>query len=113
MHVETRSVITDVVIHVHDKDAIERCFTQEWKDQMYDFHCTDDVLDHWAYSCVANGVEDVSRLDGWADLPPGTATMEARRKFLKPGDRHTLCLTVRSLGSSGATYLSIALARLA
>jgi hypothetical protein len=37
------------------------------------------VLRHWAFNCIANGVEDVARLDGWADLPPGSVTMQLDR----------------------------------
>jgi hypothetical protein len=32
-------------------------------------------LVHLAYNAVANGVEDASRLDGWADLDSGIVTM--------------------------------------
>lgn len=30
---------------------------------------------HLAYNALANGVEDASRLDGWADLPRGVVTL--------------------------------------
>lgn len=32
-------------------------------------------LEHLAYNCIANGVEDASRLDGWGDLERGMLTM--------------------------------------
>lgn len=33
------------------------------------------IWDHLAYNCIVNGVEDASRLDGWADLDAGQLTM--------------------------------------
>lgn len=47
----------------------------EWRKYMYDFHTEEDVLNHFADNALRNDVEDASRLDGWADLPPGAATM--------------------------------------
>lgn len=35
----------------------------------------DDIYEHLAYNAVFNGVEDASRLDGWADLNWGDLTM--------------------------------------
>lgn len=32
-------------------------------------------LEHLAFNAVANGIEDASRLDGWADIEPGAVTM--------------------------------------
>ena len=34
----------------------------------------DGVIAHLAHNAVANGVEDISRLDGWADYPRGAVT---------------------------------------
>lgn len=35
----------------------------------------EQLLKHLAYNAVFNGVEDASRLDGWADLKRGQITM--------------------------------------
>lgn len=43
---------------------------------LYDLFTEKDVLDHLVYNCAANGIDDASRLDGWADLEPGQVTME-------------------------------------
>ena len=32
------------------------------------------VIAHLAHNAAANGVEDISRLDGWADYPRGAVT---------------------------------------
>jgi len=42
----------------------------------------DDIWDHLAYNCIVNGVEDASRLDGWADLERGQLTMRMDRSDL-------------------------------
>lgn len=48
----------------------------EFRLTLYDLFTEKDVLDHFVYNCAANGIEDASRLDGWADLTPGMVTME-------------------------------------
>lgn len=73
-------VEVDVVITIHDdapKDVISRCFTKEWRDSMYTLRDEDEVIEHLAYNAAINGVEDVSRLDGWADVPRGMVKMRA------------------------------------
>jgi hypothetical protein len=55
----------------HVDRALEAGFPYEFKDR-------NAVLAHLAYNAVANGVEDANRLDGWADLPSGTLTMQIR-----------------------------------
>jgi hypothetical protein len=37
---------------------------------------TDEGKAHLAYNALANGVQDASRLDGWADIPRGVVTMD-------------------------------------
>jgi len=78
-----------VRIHVGDEDAIKRVIENHdsngvpqpigsggWQDVLYRLgDQRDDVLGHLAYNCIANGVHDATRLDGWADLPEGTVTM--------------------------------------
>jgi len=58
-------------IEVKNRDAIERVTGaggDEWRSQFYRLHTVRDVLEHWAYNAVINGIYDVSRLEGWADL---------------------------------------------
>ena len=67
------TVDTDVrlTITVRNPDAMERVTGpngDEWRSQFYALHTVEDVLEHWAYNVILNGVRDVSRLDGWADL---------------------------------------------
>jgi len=68
-----------VEIAIRDPDVIERVTGpggDEWRAQLYNLRTEDDVLDHLAYNAVANNVERVNQLDGWADLPDDAATME-------------------------------------
>ncbi len=68
-----------VRINVRNWDAIERIAGpggDEWRGQFYGgLRSKSDVLAHFAYNAVANGVEDASRLEGWADLDLGDVTM--------------------------------------
>lgn len=61
-----------VRIEVSDEDAITRVTGlagDEWREHLYrDVTTEDDVVEHWAYNAVANGVSDASRLDGWTDM---------------------------------------------
>lgn len=73
-HVEVR-------ITINDPDVIERVTGpggDEWRSQLYNLYTEKDVLDHLAYNCIANGEQNASRLDGWADLPKEAVEMEIR-----------------------------------
>lgn len=76
----------DVDVEVNNRDAIDRCVENHpapsiaspearWRDQFFDLHTEEDVLEHLAASCISAGVNDASRLDGWADLGRGEVTM--------------------------------------
>ena len=52
-------------------DVLTRMQDPEHYEGLYGFMNEDQVLDHWVFNCIANGVEDVSRLDGWGDLDRG------------------------------------------
>lgn len=74
----TVSMIVEVEITVSDgapEDVISRGITDDFREVLYDFRSEDEVIEHLAYNCIANGVEDAVRLDGWADLEPGLLTM--------------------------------------
>jgi hypothetical protein len=79
-----------VVVEVGDESAITRCVENHdersapqpstpggdgWRDVYYSLTTPEDVIDHLASACVRLGIEDASRLDGWADLRPGAVTM--------------------------------------
>lgn len=62
-----------VTVEVRNPDVIERVTGpggDEWRSRFYRMHTTEDVLQHFAFNAVANGVTDISRLDGWADCDP-------------------------------------------
>ena len=80
-----------VVVEVHDQDAIDRCVHNHdtdgvpqpdddrgrgWRNTFYDLRDESDVIEHFAFNALANGVNDASQLDGWADLPRGAVTMQ-------------------------------------
>lgn len=46
-----------------------------FQDFYYGPMTVEEVMQHLAYNAIANGIEDASRLDGWADLPPDVLTM--------------------------------------
>jgi hypothetical protein len=76
-YTETPEVV--VKITVNDREAIERVTGpggDEWRSYAYNLHTERDVLEHWSYNAVANGVERVNRLDGWADLPDDAVLLE-------------------------------------
>lgn len=67
-----------VAVRIKGEDAIERITGpggDEWRSQFYDLHTREDVLNHLAAVCCRTGIEDASRLDGWADLETGVVTM--------------------------------------
>lgn len=67
-----------VDIEVKDESVFERVTGpegDEFRRALYPLHTRQDVLDHWAYNCIANGVQDANRLDGWADLEDSVVIM--------------------------------------
>ena len=38
-----------------------------------------EFLEHLAFNCAVNGIEDANRLDGWAGQPKGWLTMSVDR----------------------------------
>lgn len=79
-----------VKISIGDESAVARCVDNHddqgqpqpdvrggsgWRNTYYALRTREDVLEHFASNAVRNGVEDASRLDGWADLDPGVVTM--------------------------------------
>lgn len=83
-------VDVSVEITVRDASAILRCVENHddegvpqpderggtgWRNTYYALRTPVDVMGHLAYNCVANGVKDASRLDGWADLERDAVTM--------------------------------------
>lgn len=74
-----KRILVEVEVTINDRDVIERVTGPKgdiWRAQLYDLHTEEDVLDHLAYNAVANGVRQVNRLEGWADLPDDAAVME-------------------------------------
>lgn len=67
-----------VRVQVNDPDVIDRVTGpkgDEWRAQLYDLNTEEDVLQHLAYNCLANGAENAMLLDGWADLPEDAVVM--------------------------------------
>lgn len=71
-NVQVRIVVSDI-------DAIERVIGpkgDEWRSQFYNLETAAEVVEHWAYNAIANGIDDAYNLDGWADLPKDAVTFE-------------------------------------
>jgi len=67
-----------VRVQINDPDVITRCVEDHdgWRTRMYyDLETLEQVIEHLAYNCARNHIEEVSRLDGWADLPDSAASM--------------------------------------
>lgn len=65
------SGMVDIIIKVADNapdDVLSRALTEEWQSYYYKMEGLHDVVEHLFFNCVSNGIEDASRLDGWADL---------------------------------------------
>lgn len=61
-----------VYVDVRDPEVIERVTGpggDEWREQFYrTIQTAEDVVAHFAFNALANGVTDVNRLEGWADV---------------------------------------------
>lgn len=71
------TIETQVRVTVNDPDVIERVVGpggDEWRSRFYGLHDVADVIDHLAYNYAHNGVDDVRRLDGWADVAEDAVT---------------------------------------
>lgn len=70
-------------IVVHDQRVIDRPVNNVdgWRDQLYDLQTENEVIEHLAFNAVANSVDDITRLDGWADLDPSAATITVGRNL--------------------------------
>lgn len=67
-----------VRIVVNNPEAITRVTGpegDEWRRSLYPLCTEEDVLNHWAYNCISNGVGTARRLDGWADLDDNDVIM--------------------------------------
>jgi hypothetical protein len=77
MHSITIEATVDILV---TEDAPGDLFTRgsdpEWAKQHYGPMDEDQILAHWAYNSVANGIWQVERLDGWADVPEGAVEIE-------------------------------------
>lgn len=73
------TVETQVEITVNDPDVVERVTGpggDEWRSRFYDLENVADVIEHLAYNNVVNGVDDIRRLDGWADVGEDAVTFK-------------------------------------
>ncbi len=64
------TVTQTIEVTVNNPSALSRAVDNEdgFREHYYDFSTADEVARHLAYNYAANGVDDVARLDGWADL---------------------------------------------
>jgi hypothetical protein len=68
-----REVEAVVQITVNDSapdDWLSEAIKPGGERNYYGFETEEDVLDHFAYNAVFNGVTGAAELDGWGDLDP-------------------------------------------
>ncbi len=85
-----------VKVRITDPSVITRCVDNHddegnpqpdvkggagWRNMFYAITTAEQVVEHLAYNCIANGTETASQLEGWADLSAGAASM-----FIDRGD---------------------------
>jgi hypothetical protein len=64
---------------VNDREPLERITGpggDEWRSQFYALETDAEVVEHFVYNAVVNGVHDITRLDGWADCDPDAIKVE-------------------------------------
>ena len=87
-HQITVPVSAELTITIADgapDDLFSRVDTDAF-DALYPWMGQEDVIPHWAHNAVANGVWDVSRLDGWIDVPRGTVTFDVDDVEIEGGE---------------------------
>lgn len=74
----THSIEVDTEVKIEIRDGVDWLWYSdahtekpEWRGDVYGLETEERILAHFAYNAVANGVEDATRLDGWADLERG------------------------------------------
>lgn len=94
------SMLCTVHIDIDDglcPDVITRCTenttavnglgeSQGWRDTFYPLETEDQVYEHLAFNCLVNGVTDITRLDGWADVPEDAVRMWVDRSSVEAED---------------------------
>ena len=68
-----------VSVTVRNLDVIDRVTGSggdEWRSQFYDMNSAEEVVEHFAFNAITNGVHDISRLEGWGDCDPADVLIE-------------------------------------
>lgn len=69
-----------VTVTVRNPAVIERVTGPgggEWRSQYYPtIETAEDVVEHFAFNAITNGVHDITRLDGWADCDKDDVLIE-------------------------------------
>lgn len=78
----TTTVLASVT--VRNPDVIDRVTGlegNEWRARFYDFHTAAEVVEHFAFNAITNGVHDITRLEGWGDCAQGDVLIEIEDKY--------------------------------
>jgi len=70
-------VLVSISLTNPPSDWMSRCFTPEWRDHFYRFDDERDVYAHLGFNALVNDVDDISRLEGWADIKEGAIRIQA------------------------------------
>jgi len=77
--VHTVTGVAEVEIRISDNapdDLFTRMESGDLPANLYGTMNEEEVLRHWAYNAIRNGVYDVSNLDGWADMESGIVILD-------------------------------------
>lgn len=67
-----------VEIEINDDRVLDRYTDPKSEDHgkhPYGLKTQTEIIQHLCHNAISNGVEDITRLDGWADMESGAATM--------------------------------------
>ena len=69
MTITPTSSYVSVDVTVHDPSVIDRVVDNidGWQETYYAMTTRKEVIEHLVYNLLANGIRNVSLLDGWAD----------------------------------------------
>ena len=82
----SRIITHEISVQVHilvTDDAPDDLFSRgqdtEWASALYGPMTEQEIVDHWSFNAVTNGILHIDHLDGWADVPAGSVDIEVTK----------------------------------
>lgn len=63
-----------VTVEVNDESVLSRV-DLDWRERFYDLRSDAEVVEHLASNFIRNGIVDIGKLEGWADVGSPTAVV--------------------------------------